>query len=92
VTEDKPIVSIPPIARLGIVSVQLQRATVLVQVEHVRIAVAIGYVCDAIYATVPVISREDAELYFISDRKSLNIAHQIYFFLGTSEKSHWVKS
>jgi hypothetical protein len=82
VTEDHTIVSIPPVVGLGIVGVQVQLAIVLVQVEHVRIAIAIGYVCDALCATVPIIYKEDAGLYFMRDRKSPSIAHQIYFFLG----------
>jgi hypothetical protein len=82
VTEDHSIVGIPPVVRLGIVGVQVQLAIVLVQVEHVRIAIAIGYVCDAICTTIPIILKEDAGLYFMRDQKSPSIAHQIYFFLG----------
>ena len=54
-TEDKLIVGIPPVVRLGIVRVQLQLAIVLVQVEHVRIAIAVGYVCGTINATACIV-------------------------------------
>lgn len=69
-TEHKLVVRIPPVGRLYVVGVQLQLATVLVQVEHVRVAIAVSYVRDIIDTTARTISREGTRLYFICDQES----------------------
>ena len=66
-----PDVGIPPIVGLGVVRVQLQLAFVLIQVEHVRVAIAISYVRDTIHATTHAVSLgEGIGLYVSCDRKS----------------------
>lgn len=50
-TEDKLVVSIPPVVRLGVVAIKLQPSAVRVQVEHIRITIAIGIVCSTIHTT-----------------------------------------
>ena len=50
-TKHEVVVRIPPIARLRIVRVEPQPIVILIEVEHVRVAVAVGYVCSAICAT-----------------------------------------
>ncbi len=50
-TEYELIVGIPPVRRLRVVRVEPEIGTIPVQVEHVRVAVAVGYVCSAICAT-----------------------------------------
>jgi hypothetical protein len=51
VTEDKLIVGIPLVVSMRVVGVELEPTSVLVQVEQVRIAIAVGYVYGTINAT-----------------------------------------
>lgn len=41
-TEDKPIVSIPPVVGPGIVRVEPQVVAIAIQVEHIRVAIGVG--------------------------------------------------
>lgn len=42
--EDKLIVSIPPIVRIGIVRIEPRTVLVAFKIEHIRVAVRVGYV------------------------------------------------
>jgi hypothetical protein len=55
VTEDKLIVGIPLVVSMRVVGVELELIFVLVQVEHVRIAIAVGYVHGTINATAYIV-------------------------------------
>jgi hypothetical protein len=74
VTEDKLIVRIPMLISMRVVGVELELTSVLVQVEHVRIAIAVSYVHGTINATVgiahPLREVKDNRLYFMCDRES----------------------
>ena len=50
-TEDKLVVRIPPVVRLSIVAIEFKLFAIRVQVENVRIAIAVCYICDALFAT-----------------------------------------
>jgi hypothetical protein len=66
------------------IAVELQPVAVPVQVEHIRIAVAVNIARHAVCATARVIAKsEDYGLYFIWDLKSASIAHQVFSFLKT---------
>jgi hypothetical protein len=45
------VVVIPPVRRLGIVAIELQPRITGVQVENIRVAIAVGIVCNTIYST-----------------------------------------
>jgi len=53
-TEHQLVLGIPPIRRLGPIVIQPQTIVIPIQVEHVRIAVSINYICRAINATARV--------------------------------------
>ena len=48
------IVSIPPLVRLGIVAIELELRPIGVQVEHVRVAIAVGNLCAKPSISLPV--------------------------------------
>jgi hypothetical protein len=49
--ENKLVVSIPPVGRLRIIRIQVELGIIVIQVEHVRVAVAVSNVQSAFRAT-----------------------------------------
>ncbi|MCX6766433.1 MAG: hypothetical protein NT170_01455 [Candidatus Moranbacteria bacterium] len=56
--ENKLVVGISPVAGLGVVRVECEPSVVPVQVEHIRIAVAVGYIRNAIHDTARIIRQK----------------------------------
>lgn len=50
-TEHPPIVAVPEVARTTVVGVEPEVIVIVFDIEHVEIAVRVGCVQDAIYAT-----------------------------------------
>lgn len=70
------------------IAVELQPVAIPVQVEHIRVAVAVNNARDAIRSTARVVAEnEDYGLYFIWDLKSASAAHQVFLFLKTRRGS-----
>ncbi|OGI32467.1 MAG: hypothetical protein A2271_04510 [Candidatus Moranbacteria bacterium RIFOXYA12_FULL_35_19] len=81
--KDNLIVSIPLVVRLRPIVIQPRLAVIVaIHIEHVRIAVRVGFVCHAIYSTAYSIRylAKGATLYFIWNLKSTSTAHQIFSF------------
>ena len=64
-SENKPVARMPPVRRLGIVAVEFELLAIRVQVEDVRIAIAVGYICDAIFTTAQAIHQTQKALGWI---------------------------
>jgi len=63
------------------IAVKLQLVAIPVQVEHIRIAVAVNNARGAIcYTARVIVKNEDYGLYFIWDLKSASAAHQVFSF------------
>jgi hypothetical protein len=81
-TEHEVVVRIPPVVRLRVVRVEPRAIVIPIEVEHVRVTVAVSYVCSAVCSTaVPIMSPWGVQLYFMRDRKSPSTAHQVFSFL-----------
>lgn len=52
-TEDEGIRGIPPLVSPRIIRIEPRLAVIPIQVEDVRIAIGVGYVCCAIRTTAP---------------------------------------
>lgn len=54
-TQEHPaIVSVPEVVRVAVVSIEPELAIVIpLDIEHVEVAVRVGYIQNAIYATAP---------------------------------------
>jgi len=81
--ENKPVLRIPPVVRISPVIVQPRTISIAFQPENIRVAVRVGFVKRAIYATALLIRTltNENELYFIRDLKSTSTKHQVYLFL-----------
>ena len=66
--ENKLIVFVPPVRRLSNVAVKFELAAIVVQVEHVRIAIAIGYVCKTIFLTAQAIMKRLRAVFYLGSK------------------------
>ena len=73
-TEDKTVVSVPDIVGMTVVAVEPQLIVIVLHVEDVEVAVAVGCVRDAVRATAP---RILSELYRIRELYSHSTSHQV---------------
>lgn len=79
---------IPPVVRLSIVPIQLESVIVKVQVEHVRVAVAVGICiqCHLCHHQFSLLNAKEIWLNIIWDLKSTNTIYQVDSFL--KENTH----
>ena len=80
-TEHDLVVRIPLVVRLGPVVVEPHAVIVVVEVEHVRIAVRVGDLRDTPSETLP--AQNGAWLYSMCDQKSPEAYRTKYFFFET---------
>jgi hypothetical protein len=71
-TKNELVVVIPPVQRLGIVVIEPQPVIIAIEVKHVRIAIAVGYVCHATRTTANLIcnGKRDSAVYYSTSAMS----------------------
>ena len=76
------IVVIPHVRRLGVVAIQFKLIAITVQVEHVRVAIAVGIVCNVIRSTANLVCHftQEIHLYFTWEHDSTSTTYQVDFF------------
>jgi hypothetical protein len=88
-TEYELVVRIPLVVGFRPIVVQPQPVVVAFQVEHVRVAVGVGFVRRAAQVTADLGADGLPEIvpYFIRDRESRSAPHQVFSFLWTAMRT-----
>lgn len=75
--KDKLIVEIPLVRGFRPIAVEPLAVVIPIDVENIRIAIRVGFICRAIFSTARL---NETGLYFMRDLQSTSATHQVFFF------------